>query len=122
MTVRHISILLSFWAFLSLATPLDITEDQALEESNPPDVTGLNPPSSLNASAPVLDTSRLSAGLEIECNGTQYGHYPPISDCRTAIDWIAPDITQLTFGQRHTGLPHDVFPLPYISMGSKSTD
>ena len=116
------STLLSFWAFLSLATPSDTIEGQALEKPNPPDVTGLDPPSSLNASAPVLDTSRLSAGLEIECNGTQYGHYPPLSDCRTAIDWIAPDLTQLTFGQRHTGLPDATFPLPYISMGSKSTD
>ncbi|KAL8665154.1 MAG: hypothetical protein Q9168_007764, partial [Polycauliona sp. 1 TL-2023] len=86
--------------------------------SNTPSILNGNYTSLLNA-LPHKPTSPLTAGsLETQCNGDLFGVNPVLSDCQSARDHISPDYVQHPWASRHTGLPSNVFPLPYRIMGS----
>lgn len=71
----------------------------------------------LSTSLNVSSTPNLNAVLDIKCSGSHFGLNPNIVDCGSAKETISPDITQHIFGQRHTGLGDDVFPLPFRTVG-----
>ena len=114
MIMRHVLILVPFWALTILATPLQGIDGQTINLSTAPNLMslGLLSPSTtqdLNAST--------RNGFDIRCDGAKYGFNPPLSDCESARSHIAPDSEQFSFGDRHTGLPESTFPLPYMIMG-----
>ena len=95
-----------------MAMPLHGTYGQATDLS-----TALNS-TSLDLLVPSdRDIQHLNASFDIQCDGARYGFNPSLSDCESARSNIAPDLDPFNFGERHTGLPHDTFPLPYIVMG-----
>lgn len=57
--------------------------------------------------------------LNVQCNGNTYGFNPNIADCEQAKSYIVPDSEQILWGERHTGLPAEIFPLPYAIFGGK---
>ena len=59
--------------------------------------------------------------LDIACSGEHFGRNPSVSDCQSAWHHIAPDFTQATWGQRHSGLERTIFPLPFRMMGGELT-
>ena len=108
MLKRDALLLLLLWAFQVAA---DSVASTTSTNSTPIDL------SLLDASQSDFNVSA-EGSFEIDCDGTIYGINPPLSDCESAREQIAPDSAQQTFGERHTGLPPDTFPLPYIMMGS----
>ena len=75
--------------------------------------------SSFIASLPNITTSLVAVeSLQTECS-EQFGVNPVFSDCQSARDHISSDVAQYLWGARHTGLPDNVFPLPYRIMGRK---
>lgn len=71
-----------------------------------------------NASTSPHDTSTQNS-LTIHCDGDTYGHNPSIRDCDSISKYLAPDETIWTFAQRHSGLPPDTVPLPFLLMGDQ---
>ena len=115
MSKYDVLLLLSLWASIITAVPLDAGQNAASIasiNSAPADL------SQLNASTLGLNVS-VGGSFEVKCNGTTYGVNPSLSDCESAREYITPDSTQQTFGQRHTGLPDDTFPLPFRMMGGR---
>lgn len=108
-------LVLSFGLILS-ATPFQPTEDSTLELSATPNIVKPIVPS--NASVPPLNASAEN-GFNIRCDGETYGYNPNILDCEDAKEYLVPDLRTRTFGERHTGLPADIVPLPYRIMGDK---
>lgn len=119
MLVRHVFMSFPFPALTILATPLHGTDDQTIDSSKGLNLTGLSLLFPSNASIQDLDASS-GRGLDIQCDGAKYGFNPSLSDCERARSYIAPDLDQMDFGERHTGLPESIFPLPYIVMGDKA--
>ena len=102
-------LVLSF-SFTVPGTPFHSINDGALRLSDP-----IFPS---NASTPPLDTSA-GNNLNIRCDGATYGYNPDIIDCESAKEYIDPEMTIWTMGERHTGLPEITVPLPYRIMGDK---
>lgn len=119
MLVRSATRFISLCASAAWANPLQTTDGQAMELSTSPNITGLILPS--NVSALNLNAS-IGRGFDIRCDGANYGYSPDIADCEGAREYITPDSTQMEFGERHTGLPGTVFPLPFLMMGGKLKD
>ncbi len=71
-----------------------------------------------NASTSPHDTSTENS-LTIHCDGETYGHNPSIRDCDSISKYLTPDETIWTFAQRHSGLPPDTVPLPFLLMGDQ---
>ena len=71
-----------------------------------------------NISTPALNASAENA-FNVHCDGATYGYNPNIIDCGEAVEYLDPDTTIWTFGQRHTGLPAGTVPLPYRVMGNR---
>lgn len=69
-------------------------------------------------SIPLLNASEENA-FNIRCDGETYGYNPNIIDCESAKDYLLPDTKIWVFGERHTGLPEDIVPLPYRVMGDR---
>ena len=88
---------------------------QTLELSTPLNLTDLDLTVPFNTSTPNLNA------LDIQCDGSKYGFNPNLADCDGARSYIAPDSEQQVFGERHTGLPDNVFPLPYAIVGGKQS-
>lgn len=109
---------LSLCAGAILAKPVQKTKE------NPPSPSVLTSPidaafvSDISISSPALNTSATNS-LQIECNGAVYGFDPNIADCQGAAQSIIPDTDQMIWGERHTGLPDDIFPLPFAVFGGK---
>ena len=57
--------------------------------------------------------------FHVECDGATYGFNPNIVDCEDAKTYVVMDPKPRIFGERHTGLPDDIVPLPYRVMGGK---
>lgn len=75
--------------------------------------------SSLIASLRNITNSPVAVNsLQTKCS-EHFGVNPVFSDCQSARDHISPDAVQYLWGARHTGLPDNVFPLPYRIMGRK---
>ena len=106
------------FSFSILATPLHSTNDQTIQLSSILNLTSLDQLFPSNAS--IQDPNPSSGSkLDIQCDGTNYGFNPSISDCEGARSYIVPDSEQLIFGERHTGLPESTVALPYMVMGGK---
>ena len=102
----------SIWALAISAMPLQGAHGQTAKLSTATSLDLLVPS---NASFQDLDAS----SLNIRCDGAKYGFNPSLADCEGARSYIAPESTQFTFGDRHTGLPEGTFPLPYMMMGGR---
>lgn len=103
MFVCHIFSFLPCWAAAILTTPLRTTAAEM------PDLVD----------AAAVNSSALGA-LSVRCDGALYGFNPNIADCEGAAQFIVPDSEQLVWGERHTGLPVGIFPLPFAVFGGKS--
>ena len=114
--MRHVLMLVPFWDFTILATPLQGIYGQTINLSPAPNLTSLD--LSFPSDAPIQDFNASSGnGFDIRCDGSTYGFNPSLSDCESARSHIVPDSEQFNFGDRHTGLPESTFPLPYMIMG-----
>ena len=112
MFMYYVFMLFSLLALAIMAMPLHSTYGQATDLS-----TVLNS-TSLDLLVPSEgDIQDLNALYDIRCDGARYGFNPSLSDCEGARSYIPPDSEQFNFGERHTGLPPDTFPLPYMIMG-----
>ena len=119
MFMRYIFILFLSWALAILAAPLQGSNVHAVttvDLSMAPNLTNLDLLGSSDGSIQELNASN-GGGYDIRCDGAKYGFNPPLSDCESARSYIVPDLEQLTFGERHTGLPESTFPLPYVILG-----
>ncbi len=114
--MRYVLLFLSFRASAVSATPLQSTDDQTIGLSTALNLTGLDLLVPSNASTEDLDASN-AGSLRIHCDGETYGFNPSLADCEGARSYIPPESEQYTFGDRHTGLPEYVFPLPFMIMG-----
>lgn len=106
-------------ALLSIASTLALAYPQVSTSS-----TGsirIHENSTTKPSISPSNTTSSGNNLNIICSGEHFGFQPTISDCQSAREYIAPDYTQHSWGQRHTGLDSTTFPLPFRSMGGKFT-
>lgn len=55
--------------------------------------------------------------LRIQCDGEKYGFDPDVADCQNARSYYTRSSQLFTYGERHSGLGENVFPLPYRMMG-----
>ena len=122
MSVFHTSILLSLSALAILAKPLQSTNGQILDLSTTLNTTELDLLYPFNDTSSTVFSASNNNKLDIQCDGARYGDHPSFPDCQSALSSITPDSEQLNFGERHTGLPEDTFPLPWIIMGSRPQD
>ena len=60
-----------------------------------------------------------SANFNVQCDGALFGFNPNIADCERAAQSIIPDREQLLWGERHTGVAADFFPLPFAVFGGE---
>lgn len=100
----------------ALAKPLRITNENNLSPSlsNVIDLAfGSNVSNGTTAMEP-------SANFNVQCNGALYGFNPNIADCERAAQSIIPDREPFIWGERHTGLSIEFFPLPFAVFGGKS--
>lgn len=100
----------------TLATPLQGQGAQQLTSTLPANLTNLRFPG--NKSTSTVLTSGENT-FDIKCDGATYGFNPNIADCDEARSYIVPDSDQLYWGERHTGLPQEIFPLPFVIFGGK---
>ena len=116
MFIRYVFMSFLFWGFVALATPLQGIDGQTINSPPALNLTSTDLLSPSNAS--IQDPNASSVGVfDIRCDGARFGYNPSLSDCEAARGHIVPDSQPQTFGARHTGLPADTFPLPYIIMG-----
>ena len=119
MFICHVFIFLSLCAGAILAKPLQKTTARTPSPSVSPNLINAAFLSDISTSILALNTSAENA-FSIECNGALYGYNPNIADCEGAARSIIPDSDQLIWGERHTGLSGDIFPLPFAVFGGKS--
>ena len=119
MFLCHIFSFLSLCAVAILAKPLQITSGNAPRQSVSANLIDAAFASDVSTSTSALNNSAQNS-MSIDCNGALYGFNPNIADCQGAAQAIVPDIHQTIWGERHTGLPGDVFPLPFAVFGGES--
>lgn len=113
----QVPLLLVLWFdFLVSATAFLPTQDNASALSVTPNL--VKPSILSNASITTLVTSEDNT-FNIRCDGETYGYNPNILDCESAKEYLHPDPKMWIFGERHTGLPEDIVPLPYRIMGDR---
>ncbi|CAD6592516.1 MAG: hypothetical protein ASARMPRED_006380 [Alectoria sarmentosa] len=116
MLLQNCLLLVLSIVFIISTTPFQPNEDSALKLSPIPNIVKpIFPP---NASISQLDVSTENV-LNIRCDGETYGYNPNIPDCEDAKEYLVPDTKMWTFGERHTGLPEPILPLPYRLMGDR---
>ena len=99
---------------LTFASPPSNGEDQTIQLSPldqllPANVSKDDPATSFNA----------SNDLQIQCDGEKYGFNPNVTDCQIARAYYKRSSQLFTYGERHSGQPIEVFPLPFRLMGGK---
>ena len=115
MFICHILSFLSLCISAALAKPLRITNEDNLSPSLPSLIDlafGSNASNGTTAMGPA-------AIFNVQCDGPLYGFNPNIVDCERAAQSIIPDREQLVWGERNTGLPFEIFPLPFAVFGGK---
>ena len=115
MFVCRILSLSSLCISAALAKPLRITNENNLSPSLL-NLVDLALGSNVSNGTAAMETS---ANFNVQCDGALYGFNPNIADCERAAQSIIPDRQQLIWGERHTGLPIDFFPLPFAVFGGK---
>ena len=99
---------------LTFASPTSNGEDQTIQLSPldqllPANISKDDPATSFNA----------SNDLQIQCDGEKYGFNPNVTDCQIARAYYKRSSQLFTYGERHSGQPMEVFPLPFRLMGGK---
>ena len=110
-------LLVLYSGFFVSAKPFQPRENSVPILSATPFIT--KPTSPSNISIPALNASAENR-FNVHCDGATYGYNPNLIDCDQAVDYLMPDTTIWTFGQRHTGLPDSTVPLPYRVMGDRA--
>ena len=110
-------LLVLYFGFFVSANPFRPREDNLPMLSATPIIAKPTIPS--NISIPALNASAENR-FNVHCDGATYGYNPNLIDCDQAVDYLMPDTTIWTFGQRHTGLPESTVPLPYRVMGDRA--
>lgn len=116
MLLQNCLLLVLSTVFIISTTPFQPTEDSALKLSTIPNI--VKPVFPPNASISQLNASAENA-FNIRCDGETYGYNPNIIDCEDAKEYLLQDTRMWTFGERHTGLPEPILPLPYRLMGDR---
>ena len=116
MCLRSSLLLVLWYDFVVSATPFLPIQDKALGLSVTPNL--VKPTVLSQASIPPLNASQENA-YNIRCDGEKYGYNPNIIDCESAKEYLLPDTRIWVFGERHTGLPENIVPLPYRIMGDR---
>ena len=109
--------ILSFYVVYIWASSVPLASNLIIEPQLPANLTeyvGL-----FNTSTSALNSSSENAVVDVECDGSLFGFSPNYRDCAQAKEYIVPDFKQMVWGQRHTGLSRDVFPLPYLIIGGR---
>ena len=114
MFVRSPILLILSCGFIASATPVEPNEDSDSKLALVPNI--VKPILASSASVLSLNSSA-EIGSSVRCDGETYGYNPNIIDCEEAKEYLMPDAVIWTFGERHTGLPADILPLPYRIMG-----
>ena len=109
-------LLVLYFGFFVSATQFRPREDSVTSLSATPFI--MKPTLLSNASISALNVSAENY-FNVHCDGATYGYNPNILDCEEAVEYLIPDTTIWTFGQRHTGLPAETVPLPYRVMGDR---
>ena len=99
----------------ALAKPLRITNENNLSPSLS-NVIDLAFGSNVSNSTTAMEAP---ANFNVQCDGALYGFNPNIADCERAAQSIIPDREPFIWGERHTGLTVDFFPLPFAVFGGK---
>ena len=121
MFICHIFSLISLHTGTILAKPLQATTEKDPSPSvSPENLINAGFLSNSSASNPTLARISAENAFSIQCDGAFYGFNPNIADCEGAAQSINPDSDQLTWGERHTGLPADIFNLPFAVFGGKA--
>ncbi|KAL9137050.1 MAG: hypothetical protein Q9175_001728 [Cornicularia normoerica] len=115
----HLFSILSLYAGGILAKPLQIAAKKTPSPFLSLSLINTTFISNISTGSPALNTSAENA-LSIECNGALYGFNPNIADCEGAARMIEPNSEEIIWGQRHTGLPRDTFPLPFAVFGDRA--
>ena len=110
-------LLVLYFGFFASAKPFQSRENSVPVLSAAPIIATPTLPS--NISLPALNASTENRFI-VHCDGATYGYNPNLIDCDQAVDYLMPDTTIWTFGQRHTGLPDSTVPLPYRVMGDRA--
>ena len=67
----------------------------------------------------IATSVNVSNALQIRCDGEKFGFNPDVTDCQDARSSYKRSSQLFTYGERHTGHPPDVFPLPFRLYGGK---
>ena len=67
----------------------------------------------------IATNSNISNTLQIQCDGEKFGFNPNVTDCQDARSFYKRSSQLFTYGERHSGHPTDVFPLPFRLSGGK---
>lgn len=100
-----------------LATPLQMMSDETASPSVSPNLIDVAFASNISSMTPALDTS--AENYMVVCDGARYGFNPNIADCEGAVQSIDPDSDQMVWGERHSRLPVEYFPLPFAVFGGE---
>lgn len=117
MFLSYPSLLVLSFGFLITATPLQLTEDNRSKLPEILSIVQATVPS--NTTNPALEPTAENS-FTIHCDGEKYGYRPSIRDCEGAREVMVPDTRIWTLGERRTGLPTDIVPLPYRVMGDRA--
>ena len=99
---------------LTFALPPSIHQDQRIQLSPLQQLLPVN--ISKDDGAINLNASN---DLQIQCDGEKYGFNPNVNDCQNARSYYKRSSRLFTYGERHSGHPTDVFPLPFRLMGGE---
>ena len=114
-----VSRVLSLCTIVVLAKPLQVTAEENPSASLSSGVVDAAFVSNISTGSSAWNTSAENS-FNVECDGNLYGFYPNIADCEGAVQSFDPDSEQIIWGERHTGLPIETFPLPFVVFGGKS--
>ncbi|CAF9916553.1 hypothetical protein IMSHALPRED_003232 [Imshaugia aleurites] len=92
--------------------------DETASPSVSPNLIDVAFASNISSMTPALDTS--AENYMVVCDGARYGFNPNIADCEGAVQSIDPDSDQMVWGERHSRLPVEYFPLPFAVFGDKA--
>ena len=106
-------LLMLTFGFIKLGSTLQLSKDDTITFSRSLNI--VKPVSPSNVSIDTVEDNSFT----VHCDGDTYGYNPDIRDCEEAKENLIPDTAIWTLGERHTGLPSDVVPLPYRVMGNK---
>ena len=112
------SLLLALSGPLALTFALPPNSDDLTIQLSPS-----NEPLSANVSKDEnIASFNASNNLQIQCDGEKYGFNPNVTDCQDARAYYKRSSRPFTYGERHSGHPFEVFPLPFRLMGGKLQD